>query len=179
MNIKEQAPLLDNILETWRSNLGDDFTGYRNHCYRVLNFCLALSGDSGETLNKVSIAVAFHDLGIWVNHTWDYLDPSENLAREYLVKTNQSLWIDEIEMMIEQHHKITKYKGNPDLLVEYFRQADWIDVTKGVLKFGLPASFVSEVLLKFPNAGFHQRLITFATERLKTHPFSPMPMMRF
>jgi hypothetical protein len=177
MKIQEEAPLLDQILESSRSHLGDDVTGYRNHCYRVLNFCLALSGDSEETLNKVSIAVAFHDLGIWVNNTWDYLDPSENLAREYLIKTNQSLWCEEIEMMIEQHHKITKYKGNS--LVEYFRQADWIDVTKGVLKFGLPASFVREVLLKFPNAGFHQRLIAFATARLKTHPFSPMPMMRF
>jgi hypothetical protein len=35
----------------------------------------------------------------------------------------------EIERMIADHHKITPSRANQDLLVEPFRQADWIDVT--------------------------------------------------
>lgn len=174
----EHSLVLDSILESWRTHLGEDFNAYRNHCYRVLNFCIAFCGDSGETMNKVSIAAVFHDLGIWANNTYDYLAPSKQLAREYLAKSNQGGWSDEIETMIEQHHKIRKFKTNPGWLVEPFRKADWIDVSRGGLRFGLPSAFVTEILAKFPNSGFHKRLIALTMQRLKTHPFSPLPMMR-
>jgi hypothetical protein len=178
MKIHEQCPILDGILEIWRMPLGDDFAAYKNHCYRVLNFCLAYCDESAEAMNKISIAVAFHDLGIWSNNTYDYLEPSKQLAREYLAKTNQCAWSEEIETMIEQHHKIRKYKTHPNWLVEPFRKADWIDVSRGRLKYGLPSAFIAETLTKYPNAGFHKRLIVLTKQRLKTHPFSPLPMMR-
>src|SRR4030066_1648980 len=159
MKIREHAPILDGILESWRASLGGDFAAYRNHCYRVLNFCLAFCGESAETMSKFSIAVAFHDLGIWADNTYDYLGPSKQLARAYLAKSNQGAWSEEIESMIEQHHRLRKYKANPGWLVEPFRKADWIDVTRGRLKFGLLPVFVAETLSQFPNAGFHKRLI--------------------
>lgn len=174
----EQSPILDGILESWRVPLGSDLAAYKNHCYRVLNFCLAFCDESAETMSKVSIAVAFHDLGIWTNSTYDYLGPSKQLAREYLAQTNQDSWSEEIETMIEQHHKLRKYKAHPNWLVEPFRKADWIDVSRGKLKYGLPSAFIAETLERFPNAGFHKRLIVLTKQRLKTHPFSPLPMMR-
>lgn len=178
MKIYEEAPILDSILEDWRVSLGEDFAAYKNHCYRVLNFTLAFCGENPESISKVSIAVAFHDLGIWVNNTYDYLGPSKQLARDHLAKSNQGGWCEEIETMIEQHHKLGKYKTNSSWLVEPFRKADWIDVSRGWLKFGLPSAFVTETLSKFPNAGFHKRLIALTKQRLKTHPFNPLPMMR-
>lgn len=178
MKTHEQSPILDGILENWRVPLGGDFAAYKNHCYRVLNFCLAFCDERAETMSKSSIAVAFHDLGIWANNTYDYLGPSKQLAREYLAKTNQGAWSEEIEAMIEQHHKLRKYKTHPNWLVEPFRKADWIDVSRGRLKFGLPSAFIAETLTRFPNAGFHKRLIVLTMQRLKTHPFSPLPMMR-
>jgi hypothetical protein len=178
MKIYEQAPILDGILEGWRVPLSRDFAAYRNHCYRVLNFCLAFHGESAETMSKVSIAAAFHDLGIWANKTYDYLGPSKQLARKYLAKTNKGAWSEEIETMIEQHHKLRKYEINPNWLTEPFRKADWVDISKGMLKFGLPSIFVAETMSRFPNAGFHKRLIALTIQRLKTHPFSPLPMMR-
>lgn len=178
MKTIEHSFVLDSILESWRTHFGEDFTAYRNHCYRVLNFCIAFCGNSGETMDKVSIAVAFHDLGIWANNTYDYLGPSRQLAREYLEVSNQGGWSDEIETMIEQHHKIRTFKTHPEWLVEPFRKADWIDVSRGMLRFGLPSAFVNEILTKYPNAGFHKRLIVLAGRRLKTHPLSPLPMMK-
>lgn len=178
MKINKQAPIVDGILENWRISLGGDFTAYRNHCYRVLNFCLAFCEESVETMNKVSIAAAFHDLAIWTNNTLDYLEPSKQLARDYLAQTNQGMWSNEIEAMIEQHHKIRKYTANSGWLVEPFRKADWIDISRGKLKFGLPSVNIAEILKEFPNAGFHKRLIELTMQRLKTHPFSPLPMMR-
>lgn len=178
LEMHEQVPILDDILDTWRKSLNEDFAGYRNHCYRVLNFCLAFCGESTENISKVSIAVAFHDLGIWTNNTGDYLEPSKQLAGEYLAKTNQGEWSEEIEAMIEYHHKLRQHKADPSWLVESFRKADWTDVSKGLINFGLPATFVAEVLSKFPNAGFHKRLVALTKQRLKTHPFSPLPMMK-
>lgn len=58
---------------TYATDLGDDFTAYRNHTYRVANLCVALSRTNAEQLEKIAMATAFHDLGIWTDHTFDYL----------------------------------------------------------------------------------------------------------
>jgi hypothetical protein len=178
MRVHGHAPLLEEILGHWRTSLGADYHAYRYHGYRVLNFCLAFGDASAEAFDKVSIAAAFHDLGIWTHHTFDYLAPSQTLARDYLIRTRRDTWTDEVEAMIAFHHKLARYTGRADLLVEPFRKADWIDVSRGRFRFGLPPSFVRDNLAAFPNAGFHQRLAIFTLKRLATHPFSPLPMMR-
>jgi hypothetical protein len=178
LNILEQIPLLNGIIEGHRVSLGADSTAYRNHCYRVANFCLALCEGNGVNPDKVFIAAAFHDLGIWTHKTFDYMGPSRVLAREYLVKISRVAWTDEVEAMIAFHHKLTPYRRNPAWLVEPFRKADWIDILKGGLKFGLPRGFVAQVLSVFPNAGFHKRLVELTAQRMKRHPFSPLPMMK-
>jgi HD superfamily phosphodiesterase len=66
------------VLENHASVLGHDFIAYRNHVYRVVNLCLAIAGrgDREEvqvTLEKIAVAAVFHDLGIWTNHTFDFL----------------------------------------------------------------------------------------------------------
>jgi HD superfamily phosphohydrolase YqeK len=71
---------LDAILGDHSAALGSDATPYRNHAYRVANLCLAQSSSSAESLEKTAIAAAFHDLGIWTDHTFDYLAPSVRLA---------------------------------------------------------------------------------------------------
>jgi hypothetical protein len=38
------------------------------------------------------IAACFHDLGIWTDHTFDYLSPSAGLARDYLQRYGLSAW---------------------------------------------------------------------------------------
>jgi len=44
-------------------------------------------------------------------------------------------WIPEIEAMIVDHHKVTPSRANQQWLVESFRRADWIDVSRGLRKF--------------------------------------------
>ncbi|MFZ3186321.1 MAG: HD domain-containing protein [Pseudomonas sp.] len=174
-----EVALLDELLERYASVLGDDLTAYRNHTYRVMNFCSALSANNTpEQLQKMAIAAAFHDMGIWTDRTFDYLEPSEKLAKAYLAQSGNEDLTPEVVAMISAHHKITAYKAAPDSLVESFRKADWIDVSKGLLTFGLPRTLVREVLCAFPNAGFHKRLVQLSFKRLLTHPFSPLPMMR-
>jgi hypothetical protein len=170
--------LIDDLLAGYKHVLGEDYDGYRNHCMRVFNFCCALVGQSTAIEDKIAVAAVFHDLGIWTEGTFDYLQPSQLLARRYLEKSDNVSWCNEIEAMIIEHHKLTRYQDNPLWLVEPFRKADLIDLSGGLIRFRLPDDFVSDVLDAFPNAGFHKKLLALAIERLKTHPFSPLPMMK-
>src|SRR5262245_1652874 len=171
-------PIVDKVLDSHRSALGHDFVPYRNHVYRVVNLCLANGRGSRDELEKVAIAAAFHDLGIWTNHTFDYIAPSVRLVREYLAAGPRGNWMPEIEAMIVNHHKLTPSRSNPDWLVERFRRADWIDVTRGVRRFGLARPFIASLYARWPSAGFHWRLVELAVERFRRHPLTPLPMIR-
>lgn len=169
---------LDRVLQAHAAELGGDYTGYRNHTYRVANFCLAQAHPAPDAIEKTAIAVAFHDLGIWTDGTFDYLPPSIRLAEGYLSQAGRMEWTSEVSAMILEHHKIRACR-DPRPLIEAFRRADWIDVSKGILTFDLPRSLVTEVIATWPNAGFHARLVQLSLTRLATHPLSPLPMMRF
>jgi hypothetical protein len=51
-------------------------------------------------------------------------------------------------------------------------------VCRGIITLGVPRAVVREVLATWPSAGFHKRLVQLELRRLRTHPLSPLPMMR-
>lgn len=172
--------LLESILAGFHSELADDFRAYEHHCKRVLllAFKLLPAAESDSlTLEKLSVASAFHDLGIWTAHTFDYLAPSCRLASNYLEQHGREAWGTEIEAMINFHHKITRVNGFP--LAEIFRRADWCDVTLGMRRFALGRAEVRAIRRTYPNAGFHRRLCQFTWERWRRYPLDPLPMMRW
>ena len=187
-------PTVDEVLNDHASELGHDLIAYRNHVYRVVNLCLAIVGDGRVELEKIAVAAVFHDLGIWTNQTFDYLAPSVAVAREYLAARGLAEWIPEIEAMIVNHHKVTPTLTNPhpsttargalsgvegQSLVESFRRADWIDVTRGLRRFGVSRTFVAAVAATWPNAGFHRRLVELTIDRWWKHPLNPLPMVKW
>jgi hypothetical protein len=171
-----EIPTVDDVLADHATALGGDFVAYRNHVYRMVNLCVAIAG-RGE-LEKIAVAAAFHDLGIWTDGTFDYIAPSIALAHGYLAARAREDWTAKIEGMIADHHKITQSTAGPDSLVEAFRRADWIDVTRGLRGFGIPGPFVARVFATWPNAGFHWRLVTLTLDRFRSHPLTPLPMVR-
>jgi hypothetical protein len=179
MGLVTEISTLDAILDDHSAELGADETPYRNHAYRVANLCLAQSPSGAETLQKIAIAAAFHDLGIWTDRTFDYLAPSVTRASAWLTGSGKAAWTPEIAEMIRWHHKITRYRGRTDWLVEPFRRADWVDVTRGVLTFGTPRSFVAELYATWPDAGFHTRLLQLELGHLRKHPLNPLPVFRW
>lgn len=172
-------PTVEQVLNNHAVELGPDLIAYRNHVYRVVNLCLVLLRDSRVELEKVAVAGVFHDLGIWTNHTFDYIGPSVALAREHLAARGKADWIAEIEAMIVNHHKVTPSRDPRPSLVESFRRADWIDVTRGLRRFGLPHRFIAAVAATWPNAGFHRRLVQLAIGRFIKHPLTPLPMVKW
>jgi len=80
--------------------------------------------------------------------------------------------------MIVNHHKITRADADPGSLVEVFRRADWIDVSRGLRRFGLSRTFIESVFAHWPDAGFHWRLVELTVDRFRHHPLSPLPMVK-
>jgi hypothetical protein len=171
-----RIPIVDAVLYEHATALRDDFSGYRNHVYRIVNLCVEFVGRS--ELEKIAVAAVFHDLGIWTNGTFDYIAPSIALAHDYLIARACEDWTAEIEKMIADHHKITPSTSGPDSLVEAFRRADWIDVTRGLRGFGIPRPFIARLFATWPDAGFHWRLLTLTLDRFRCHPLTPLPMVK-
>lgn len=144
----------------------------------MANLCVAQSSRGPRCIDEVAIAAAFHDLGIWTDGTFDYLPPSVERARAHLTRSGRPEWSAEVSAMILDHHKLSPYRGGAGELVEAFRRADWTDVTRGLVTFGLPRRFVRQVLSAWPSEGFHKRLVQLGLARLRTHPLSPLPMLK-
>jgi hypothetical protein len=177
----ERIGPLDRVLEAHAAELDGDFEGYRNHAYRVVNLHVALAPCADAALEKVALAAAFHDLGIWTARTFDYLPPSIDLACGHLDCAGHGDWRESVAGMIREHHKIRRYPGSDAgaASIETFRQADWIDVSLGVLTFGLARSRIAEIRTRWPNAGFHRRLAQLTFKRLRTNPLSPIPVLKW
>ena len=168
--------LVDAILAAHAAELGADRLAYRNHVRRVLRFFERLAGAAPS---HVVVAAAFHDLGIWVDRTFDYLGPSVRLARAYAEATEFEPFAAEIEATILNHHKLTPYEGPFSGSVETFRKADLVDVSLGLIRFGIPRADVRATRAALPNAGFHRRLVALTGRQLVRTPWRPLPMVRW
>ena len=171
MKIETDIELIDEIL------VDPKLAGYRNHVYRVVNFCLA-QGDFDNTQREmIVIAGCFHDLGIWASDTFDYLPPSIALANDYLARTGRDDLQAEIARMIDLHHRVRSCDAGS--LVEVFRRGDLVDFSLGIFKCGLPGQYVRAVKRQFPNAGFHRDVITRACGWTVRHPLNPLPVLEW
>ena len=81
--------------------------------------------------------------------------------------------------MVEMHHKLTPYRGEHAAIVEAFRRADLVDVTFGLVRFGLPSAWIGEVQAAFAEAGFHARIARALGGWALRHPLRPLPMLRW
>jgi len=175
--MKNSYPTIDQILQTHKSQIGKDYDRYKNHVYRVFNFCLQLD-ENQENIEKYAIVAAFHDIGIWTNQTFDYLEPSIEKSKEYLTKIGNESWSDEISIMIDMHHKRSRYRGPFEKTVEVFRKADWVDVTKGRKSFGIDKEVIGDLSHQYPTLGFHRFLVIQTMKNLLKSPLNPLPMFK-
>jgi hypothetical protein len=175
--MENENPIIDAVLAANKRVIGPDLARYRNHVYRVFQNCLLLDPDAANA-DKYAIAAVFHDIGIWTDHTFDYLGPSIVQARNYLVATSQQDRTAEISLMIGWHHKISRYEGDFQETVETFRKADWMDVSKGLVTFGASRAEARKIRNALPNLGFHFFLLRQTGKNFLRHPLNPIPMFR-
>jgi len=188
LKIETHLPYLEALLAPWQTTIGRDYPGYKNHVYRMVQFCWALKQTRGKVLTdndkkKIMIAAAYHDIGVWVANTLDYLPPSIPPALAYLKSQGLDDWQQEITLMINEHHKRSPYT-NPQLeqstvdMVELFRQGDLIDFSLGLARFELPKSYIKAMKKAIPNKGFHLGLLNKGMRWFIRHPLNPAPMMK-
>ena len=173
--------LIERVLHSHRGSLGADFNGYRNHVYRVASLFNELGPNKFDSTPALAVAAAFHDLGIWVHGTFDYLEPSADLAQRFL----ETERVDQVDCglvreLILQHHKVREFRMNPwSSLVEQWRMADHVDVSLGLLSFGLPRYRIRAIQRSLPNHGFHTRLLALTLREFTRKPWNPLPMIRW
>jgi hypothetical protein len=176
--ITERVGSIEEVLDAFGAALGADRPAYRGHVYRVFHFCRVLAADGASRGDALALAAVFHDLGIWSDGTVDYLPPSERRLREHCARIGRDAEADELARMVEWHHKLTPYRGPGAALVEPFRRADLVDLSFGLVRFGLPSAWVDAVRQAFPAAGFHARVVRLVAGHVLRHPRRPLPMMR-
>ncbi|MCW3091286.1 MAG: hypothetical protein JWP81_2355 [Ferruginibacter sp.] len=169
--------IIEELLPTFALVIGKDYCRYKNHIYRVFLNCLLMDDDKMNE-EKYAIAAVFHDIGIWTGSTFDYLSPSGEQAGNYLLQKGKRCLTGEITAMIYWHHKISQYHGEHEKTVETFRKADWIDVTFGLIHFGVDIQKTKEAGKAFPTLGFHRFLVRAALKNFLGHPLKPLPMFK-
>lgn len=169
--------VIEELLQRFKPAIGRDYEKYKNHVYRVFLNCLLLDGNKYNE-DKYAVAAALHDIGIWTNHTIDYLPPSIKQAEIYLAESGKQLLITEISLMIYWHHKTGAYKGSHETTVETFRRADWADVSLNILTFGIKRRYLKLYRGIFPRKGFHFFLVKKVTKNFFRHPLNPLPMFK-
>jgi len=166
--ILRSLPLADEILESHRQCAHGDqagYDGYKAHVYRVANFARALTPPGPDRDDKLAIAAAFHDLAAF--DTVDYLVPSIAAQDAWLQETGRENWSDELALIVAEHHRLSRYGPTRPhaALVEAFRRADLVDVSQGLIRFGIRASYVNEVRATFDAGVFFKRVIPSAALR--------------
>lgn len=169
--------VIQSILATYRQQLGPQYIGYFNHCVRTYNYTLQLTYTNNQDKQLLAIAIAFHDIGIWTAHTFDYLPPSVALAHQYLDTNNLAEHKNVVEQIIVNHHKLTGYKNNK--LAEAFRKADLIDLTFGLVTFGINRSEIKQLYQQYPSAGFHRFIAGQIVRNVVRHPLNPLPIVKW
>ncbi|MDT0633997.1 hypothetical protein [Spectribacter hydrogenoxidans] len=172
-------PLIDEILDAWRPALGDAYPAYRNHAQRVLALTLRLGEFDDDQRRSLAIAAAFHDLGIWSDGTLDYLEPSVDRARAWLADHNDSQRGDAVAAVIRNHHRVRGCRDEHAALTEPFRRADLIDVSLGLIRFGIPRRDYRALVAELPHHRFHRRLIRLFGAHIVRHPLQPAPMFKW
>ncbi|GAB5404680.1 MAG: HD domain-containing protein [Aureliella sp.] len=164
IEIKLDRPRIDGILESYSDVIGDDLPGYRNHVYRVTTYAMHFLDYVEEHEPVVETALAYHDIGLWTDRELAYLEPSETVAAADNAKHQWGLDPDLLQGIIHWHHKVFRYKGPQETVVEACRKADWIDASKGLVRKGMPRANIRAVSSAFPNLGFHDTLLRLAKD---------------
>ncbi len=164
ISIMTERPRVEELLAPYQTTIGSDYAGYRNHVYRVITYALHFLNNAPEYEQLVETAFVYHDIGLWTNHELAYLEPSETVALIDNDKFGWGLDPNALRGAIHWHHKLFRYKGAYQDVIEACRKADWIDATRGWVRKGMSRSAIARVESTFPNCGFHNALLRLAKE---------------
>lgn len=155
---------VENLFEAYKTVIGKDYPGYRNHVYRVLSYAMHFLDRNEEHRTLVETALVYHDIALWTEKACAYLEPSEDLVVKDNAEKGWGLDPEALRAVIHWHHKITAYHGPHEVPVEAVRKADWIDANMGKVSKGMARENIKKVEAALPNEGFHKSLVRLARD---------------
>ena len=164
IQIKTERPRIEELFAPYRDVIGDDYAGYRNHVFRTVTYAMHFLDGDLDVEPTVETAMAYHDIGLWTDRELAYLEPSEAIVVADNEKHGWGLDPDLLRGIIHWHHKIFRYRGPHERVIEACRKADWIDASMGWIRKGMSRSNVAAVEAAFPNEGFHKSLLRLAKD---------------
>jgi hypothetical protein len=144
------------------------------HCLRVRLIAGELAGRRGWTVDEELLAIAaiLHDIGLYpsVSHGGVYTAEGAEVARELLPRHGwEPARVELCAHAIDRHHDVRPQLAcGPE--VEAMRLADLVDVSGGVVSFGLPRGWLRGLMRAVPRTGFGAELARELGRALRERP---------
>jgi hypothetical protein len=156
-------------LGTLRAASGGD-PAMERHCVRQLAIAERLAGPRTVDRELLSCAAWLHDAGLWTDSAEPYVTEGALLARRTLAPWH---WPQErLQRLMdacEQHHAPTS-RASMGLEVELIRQSDLVDVTRGLVRFGLDRGWLAGLFAEVPRDGIYRMLARAVGGELRRRP---------
>jgi HD domain len=176
-------------LQTLRAATGRHDEPMERHCVRSFVIAERLAADAGQDIDRELLLCAslLHDVGIFesvATRDHAYVTDGRRVALETVAPF---AWPAQRRRLlgdtIEQHHAQTSRDGLGHE-VELMRRADLVDVSRGLVSFGLPRSWLRGLSSAVPRRGFYALLAREIGRMLRNRPqtlpavFMPPPSGR-
>jgi hypothetical protein len=166
-----------------RELAGDTADAMQGHCERIFVIANELAIKEGKELDQevLACAASLHDIGLYEGASskdGTYVEDGARLAKELLEPLG---WEGERLRIcmdaIERHHEL-RSQWDRGAEVELVRRADLVDVSAGVVGFGLPRSRYKEIVDEIPRNGMYRGIAGLVGHTLRERPLSMLKIFR-
>ncbi len=159
-----------------RTATGEETGPMERHGLRVFLIASKLAERRGETVDREVLLVAgfLHDLGLYdsVSRGGVYVSDGAQFARELVVPHG---WSGERATLcanaIERHHDL-RAQWSAGAEVELTRRADLVDVSGGVVRFGLPRGWLHDLFAAVSRDGTYAEIARLVGHALRERPLT-------
>jgi hypothetical protein len=165
------APAARAALETLRASAGAD-SPMERHCLRQFAIAERLAGDREFDRELLLCACWLHDLGLYTHSHDPYVTEGARLAARVLEPFR---WpperLQRCMDACEQHHA-PRSRMAMGLEVELVRRSDLVDVTAGLVNFGLDRGWLRKLFREVPRNGLWRLIGSAVLSELRQRPAS-------
>lgn len=150
MTVLTRSDTIESWLKLYSRILKWDYELYRQHVFRQVNLSLHFLNDNHLLRPEIEFCAVHHDLGLWLEGDGDILMTSLKKALEQ--NMDHTLGFDPalIKDVIFHHTKVFAFQGPNSPVVNAFRKAHWVELTKGKLKKGVDPAFLEALYQDWP-----------------------------
>jgi hypothetical protein len=163
------SPATKAALEAMRAAAGSGGPMER-HCLRQFAIAERLAGERAFDRELLLCACWLHDAGLYTHSRDPYVTEGARLAARVL---EPFAWApDRLQRCMdacEQHHA-PRSRMAMGLEVELVRQSDLVDVTRGLVNFGLDRGWLRDLFREVPRDGFWRLIGSTVLDELRQRP---------